>query len=286
MTQPRTAREQLAQELKYLRESAGLSERDLADVLGKTQSHINRQETGRLTSPRSLSPKLIEDWAEATGADATTRLKLRMLVDAALRNDPSWKERLGDQTHLQEEMRLREAAAHTIRNFQPTIVPGLLQTPEYAKYVIRVADVEGDMDVEQHVLGRLRRQEALFTGDKQFEFLMSEAALRWPASHPDMLAAQLDRIVTLSSLKSVAVGVLPIGEPINVVAWSNFIILDGDKLSFIAMELVHNEPNLINDRDVGLYRGLYFKMWSRALVDQDAVALIRRIAAELRKEGE
>lgn len=281
MTAPRTARDQLAQDLKYLRDTAGLSQRDLAKRIDTTQSWIQQREDGVGTTPRSLKADRIEAWAEVTNADAAMRTKLRVLVDAIIRGDPSWDERVGEQQHLQEEMRAREATAHTIRNFQPTVVPGLLQTPEYAGFVMRLADVDGVMDYDTALAGRLRRQEALFTGGKQFEFLLGEAALRWPASQPEMLAAQLDRIVTLASLKSVSVAVLPIGEPVNVVAWSNFIVFDGDS-PFVSMELTHREEPLVDDGRIGLYRTLYSKMWDRAVTSSDAVTLIKELAAGYR----
>jgi len=281
VTERRTAREQLAHDLKYLRESAGLSERELAVRIDTTQSWVQQREKGKGTTARSLNLQRIEAWADATNADIDMRLKLRTLVDAILRDDPSWEDRLGERKHLQDEMRAREAAAHTIRSFQPTIVPGLLQTPEYATFVMRLADVESVMDYDEALAGRLRRQEALFVGEKRFEFLIGETALRWPASRPELLAAQLDRIVTLSSLKYVSVAVLPIGEPVNVVAWSNFTLLEGDS-PFVSIELTHHEDPLADDRRIDLYRTLYSKMWARALTGADAAALIQRMAAELR----
>jgi len=284
VTESRTAREQLAHDLRRLRESAGLSERQLADRIGTNQSWIRHREAGIGTTRRSIDPERIEKWAEATGADMEMRAKLRVLVESVVHGDESWRDRLGSRTHLQDEMREREATAHTIRNFQPTIVPGLLQTPEYAGFVMRLADVEGVMNYTDALAGRLRRQEALFAGQKRFEFLLGEAALRWPASEPELLAAQLDRIVTLSSLKSVSIAVLPIGEPVNVVAWSNFIIFEGDA-PFVSIELTHHEDPLADDGRIDLYRALYEKMWDRALTGQGAVELIQRIAAELRGQA-
>jgi transcriptional regulator with XRE-family HTH domain len=282
VTGPLNARRQLAEDLKYLRVSAQLTERKLAELLGVTQAWINRQEQGHGTTARSVKPQLIEAWAEATNADANMRSRLRVLVDAVLRNDQSWRERLGDRTHLQDEMREREAASRIIRNFQPTIVPGLLQTPEYAHFVIPLADIEGVIDHQAAAAGRLQRQQALFTDERRFEFLIGEAALRWPASQPQMLAAQLDRIATLASLASVHIAVLPHGEPATVVPWSNFIIFEGNS-PFVSIELAHHEDPIADEKRVNLYRDLYSKMWQRALTGSEAVALIRRIADEYRR---
>lgn len=285
MSEPRNAREQLAHDLKFLREAAGLSERQLAERIGggANQTWVQRQEAGKGTTARSLRPQRIEAWARVTGADIHTQVRLRVLLESILRGDQSWRERLGDRAHLQEEMRAREATAHTVRNFQPTVIPGLLQTPEYARFVIRLADVEGVVDHSAALASRLQRQEILFTGEKRFEFLLGEAALHWPASQPEMLAAQLDRIVTLSSLKSVSVAVLPLGEPVNVIPWSNFVIFDGDA-PFVSIELSHREDPIADFGRAEFYRQLYSKMRDRALVGADAVALIQRIATGLRAD--
>ncbi len=128
---------------------------------------------------------------------------------------------------------------------------------------------------------RLQRQQSLFNGDRQFEFLIGEAALHWPASFPELLAAQLDRIVTLTPLRAVEIAVLPLGEPVDAVPWNNFVIYDGHE-PFVSVELVHRPETVTDSRQVDLYRRLYGQMWQRAATGVDAVALIQRVAAELR----
>lgn len=279
MTEPRSRREQLGQELGNLRKLAGLSGRALAARMSHlSQSTISRAEGGKAP----LSRPEVEAWADATGADPQRRAQLLALLDAAVREEASsWRGKLGGRPHLQDEIRDLEAGARTVRNFQPTAIPGLLQTPEYAHYVIPRADVEGLIDHAASAAARLRRQQALFDGAQQFEFLIGEAALHWPASSPELLAAQLDRVVALSQLKAVTVGVLPLGEHVDAVAWHNFVIYDGDESS-VSVELVHRSETVTDPRQADLYRDLYAKLWERAATGPDAVALIQRVAAELR----
>ncbi|HEX4100506.1 MAG TPA: helix-turn-helix transcriptional regulator [Pseudonocardiaceae bacterium] len=278
MSTPRSRREQLGQELEHLRRFAGLSGRALAGVLSISQSTISRVESGRAP----LSRDEVSAWADATDADAPTRDRLFALVDAALREEASWRGKLGEgRTHLQDEMRGRETGAHTVRNFQPTVVPGLLQTPEYAHYVIPRADIDNVMDRTAAAAARLQRQQTLFNGVRQFEFLIGEAALHWPSSAPELLAAQLDRIVALAPLAAVTIAVLPLGEPIDAVPWSNFVIYDGDE-PFVSIELVHRPETVTDPRQIDLYRRIYDQMWQRATTSSDAVALIQRLAGSLR----
>jgi transcriptional regulator with XRE-family HTH domain len=281
MSAPKSRREQLGQELEHLRRLAGLSGRALAGMLPISQSTISRVESGKALPSRDE----ITAWADATGADAPTRERLLALVDAVLREEASWRSKLGEgRTHLQDEIRAREAAAHTVRNFQPTVVPGLLQTPEYAHYVIPRADIDNVIDRAAAAAARLQRQQSLFDGERQFEFLLGEAALHWPRSLPELLAAQLDRIVTLTPLKAVNIAVLSLGEPVDAVPWNNFVIYEGDE-PFVSIELVHRPETVTDPRQVDLYRRLYDQMWRRAATGSDAVTLIQRVTEQLRRDS-
>ncbi len=278
MAQPKSRREQLGHELEHLRKLAGLSGRALATkVRSISQSTVSRAEAGKAL----LSRPEVESWAEVTGADSHARARLLDLLDAAINEESSWRNKLGDRTHLQDEIRARETAAHTVRNFQPTVVPGLLQTPEYAHYVIPRADVGHVIDHAASAAARLQRQQALFDGDRRFEFLIGAAALHWPASRPELLMAQLDRIVTLATLRAVSIAVLPLGEPLDATPWHNFVIYESDE-PYVAVEMVHRPETITDPTEVDLYRRFYRRIWERAAIGADAVALIHSIGAALR----
>lgn len=279
MSAPKTRREQLGHEVEHLRRFAGLSGRALAGRLPISQSTISRAESGKAL----LSRDEVHAWADATGADSQTRARLLALVDAALREEASWRGKLGEgRTHLQDEIRARETTAHTVRNFQPTVVPGLLQTPEYAHYVIPRADVDNVIDRAAAAAARLQRQQSLFNGERRFEFLIGEAALHWPASAPELLAAQLERVVALAPLKAVDIAVLPLGEPVDAVPWHNFVIYEGDE-PFVSVELVHCPETVTDPQQIDIYRRLYDQMRQRAAAGPDAATLIQGIAADLRR---
>jgi hypothetical protein len=100
-------------------------------------------------------------------------------------------------------------------------VPGILQTPDYAREVLtRLVALRGlPDDVADGVRSRLRRQEALYDTSKHFRFLLSEAALR---SRPCPLAvqlAQLDRLTALAGLDTVDIAVLPLDTELPVLTY-------------------------------------------------------------------
>ena len=94
MSEPRSRREQLGQELGNLRKLAGLSGRALATRMSHlSQSTISRAEGGKAL----LSRPEVDAWANATGADPQRRAQLLSLLDAAVREEASWRGKLGER---------------------------------------------------------------------------------------------------------------------------------------------------------------------------------------------
>jgi hypothetical protein len=114
---------------------------------------------------------------------------------------------LRGRSHLQDQTGAYETTARTIRNFHPAVVPGLLQTAEYVRRVLSFVDVDPSVR-ERHdhaaaVAGRMRRQEALYDERRQFDFLITEAALRWHSYDSGLIIPQLDRIASVATLRNV-----------------------------------------------------------------------------------
>src|SRR5262245_37379524 len=121
---PRTNRQILAAELWRLRDQAGVSGRELAQRIGISQSKVSRIES------ETTIPSLPEGkaWTEALGAPSETQDRLAVLTEAAFTEVHTWRTALKTRAHLQGEINEREARARTVRTFQPSVIPGLLQT--------------------------------------------------------------------------------------------------------------------------------------------------------------
>lgn len=277
-----TSRAQLGRELKHLREFAGLNGRDLAarirdSGLDMSQSKVSRIESGTATVTR---PE-VQAWTDATKAAPGTRERLMELAEMAFTELAAWRNavRTGKR-HIQDEVRAREATARTVRSFQPTVIPGLLQTPEYAHWMIPLVDIAGVMDHAASAAARVQRQPALFDADRRFEFLIGEGALHWnPAPATEVLVAQLDRVASLAAMDNLHIGVLPIDGQAVAAPWSNFVIYEGDE-TFVMVELIHASLRIADPEDVKLYRGLYDRLRERAVKGPDAVSMIQRVAAD------
>ncbi len=267
--------ERLRRELMYARDLAGLSGRQLADRMEVNRGKVQRVESG--TQLPSMA--LVRAWLVACEIVGEPRQRILDLAEAAHGETRPWGDLLGGVSHLQGVAKTREAPTGLVRNFQPTILPGLLQTPEYAARVIPLADLTpAGTDHAAAIAARLARQQVLYEAGHRFEFLLLEAALRWSMRFGDVGRAQMDRVLSLSELPSVQLAVVPVGGEV-VPPWHNFVIWepDGDE-PFVTTELFQGEQRLSEPGTVRLYLQVWKRMWSAAARAEDAADLVRAVA--------
>src|SRR5262249_7465045 len=127
-------RQRLAEELRRARSISGMSGRDLAQKIDISQSKVSRIESG------SAVPALpeVRAWVEAVCASDETSHLLLALTEAAHTTVSRWQTELSDRPHIQGDIEEIERTARRILTFQPSVVPGLLQTAEYARRVFEM----------------------------------------------------------------------------------------------------------------------------------------------------
>jgi transcriptional regulator with XRE-family HTH domain len=275
-------RRRLGAELRRLREQAGMSGRQLAEQIGVSQSKVSRIESG------TVLPTLPEvtDWATATSASVGATSTTMALADDAYTEVHPWDVALRGHSHLQNDIQEIEARSRAVLVYEPTLVPGLLQTAEYARRVFTMFEPA----YPQHVIpsvtaGRVDRQAALFDPARQFGFLVTEAALRWRPGPPSLLLAQLDRIASVSTLGNVAVGVIPQSARALTHVPHGFVMIepaDPEADVLVLVETVH--ANLIvSDADqIALYRRQWSMLEEMATFGAGARDLLSGIAASVR----
>lgn len=255
---PSQMRQLLGVELARLRSLAGIGGREMADRLGISQPTLSRFERG------VGLPKLaqVRKWLDLTAAPQEARERVLTLIEDAHQESLSWRQLFQDAPgHLQDRERERETAAARVRNFQPTVIPGLLQTAEYARLLIPLVDVTRAVEPAAALAARMDRQEILYDSARRFEFLIAEPVLRWSPGDPQVLAAQLDRLASLATLTTVRIGVVPQVAGV-VMPWTNFVLYDevADGDPFVAVELVHGQVRVSEPEDVALYRERWERM--------------------------
>lgn len=233
-----------------------------AERLGWSQSKISKIETGKSTPSHEDVQMLLELYE----APSSVRKALEARAEALNNRYRSLRMLRKRGLHrLQEEVGSKARSTTSTRAFQPTMVPGLLQTPEYARAVFSQPLSMTGTDVAQAVRARLDRQSVLFDADRHFHFVVTEAALRWRLGSGAVMAAQMDRIANLSTLENVRIGVLPWDTPVPQVPINAFTVRDEGEVS---VESFTTHRTIVEPRDISFYLEL-FQLFAEAAVYGD-----------------
>ena len=276
VTSVQQARQALGLRLRELRRHSGLTGRELAGQLGWPASKISKLENGHQTPTDGD----LRAWANATGADKVVA-ELVASLHTLESQHAEWRRQLrgGLRSHQVELARLDEKTK-LFRALESTFIPGLLQTAEYARarfaQSIRVLKVPNDVDEAVRV--RLQRQEILYQSDKRFHFLLTEAVLRYRLCPVEVMLAQLDRLVALSAMRNVRLGIIPFETPYSVAPAHGFWLLDED---LVIVETFSAELHLAQPPEIALYSAIFDRLAAIASYGRDARAVITRIMEDL-----
>jgi hypothetical protein len=158
------------------------------------------------------------------------------------------------------------------------VIPGPLQTPEYARAILTAAQRQLQLsveDVEAAVATRMERQRYLYS-NRRFELLIAEPVLRWGLVPPDVMRGQVDRLHTVIGLKNVRLGILPFGTPLEIVPLHSFVMYD----DLVRVETFGREHRY-SGPEVETYTNVLNHLWKAATTGHDARRLLVRIADEL-----
>ena len=237
---------------------------------------MSRLENGKQTA----SVADVHAWAGALSVPEAARGELIDDLHSLRVEYASWRQQLRNGLAPRQRVgRLLDEGATTLRAMQTALVPGLLQTPDYARAVFHLlAALHGSRDVEAAVHERLRRQDLLYQPARDFRFLITEAALRARLCPPGVHRAQLDRLLVLSGLESVQLAVLPWTAELPKATTHSFDLF-GDRL--VLVETINAELAIREPDDIAVYARLFELYWEAAAHGEQASALITRIALEL-----
>ncbi|HEY7486079.1 MAG TPA: helix-turn-helix transcriptional regulator [Streptosporangiaceae bacterium] len=199
----------MAHDLRLFREQRGQTGHDVAKIINCARSSVSRLETGQAKLEDRQAAVLDEEWN--TGGHFTYQLWY-----ARLGHNPNW---------LQEHLDI-EARSSVIKTYEALVVPGLLQTPEYARALFAadgVADVEGDVE------RRMSRQAILTKNPPpQLWVLLSENALDWPIGSPKVMRLQLAGLLEASEQPHIGIRVLPRSAGAHAGTTGSFKIMSTD----------------------------------------------------------
>lgn len=210
--------------LKGYREARGLTAVHVAKDVGLSAAAISRLETASRTSPRS-GPPHVRALCSYYGLDAQTTERLVQLAKEG--SQPGWWQRYNLESPTATYLDL-ESAAVSIETFEALVVPGLLQTKEYAKEVIEPTRLNFSADqLARTVESRFERQRVL-TGESPlfFHAIIDEAVLHRLIGNRDIMREQLRHIKELAAeLSNVTVQILPFSVGANPGLEGTFAVL-------------------------------------------------------------
>ncbi|WP_367040747.1 helix-turn-helix transcriptional regulator [Streptomyces sp. Je 1-332] len=211
MSEPRSAptvgQVVLGRRLQDLRERAGLKREEAARILRVAPATVRRMEMAEVALKIPYLQLLLKSYGVADDeADAFVTL-------AEEANKPGWWQRFHDILPGWFSMYVSlEGAASLIRSYEPHFVPGLLQTEEYARGVMRSGAIGQTRpeDIERYVALRMERQSLLTREDApRVWIVMDETALRRPVGGPDVMREQIDKLLEAVELPQVTLQIAP-----------------------------------------------------------------------------
>jgi transcriptional regulator with XRE-family HTH domain len=278
---PTVRRRRLALELRRLREAARFTCEEVADHLECSASKISRVETGRV----SVSPRDVRDMLEVYGVPADQRESLVQLARDS--RQKGWWHAFSDTMQPQYATYVGlESAASEIRIYEVSLIPGLLQTEDYARAVIRSGMMKSPgEDVERSVALRMARQPAL-TRDNPPKLwaVLDEAALRRRVGGSGLMRMQLEYLLAQAALPNVAVQVIPFAGGAHPGMGRPFVILvfpERVDTDVVYLEDLTSSLYLEDVAEVDRYNVFFNHLRATALSFDDSFALIASVLKEM-----
>jgi transcriptional regulator with XRE-family HTH domain len=203
----------LGARLRKLREAAGVSREAAGDAIRGSESKISRMELGRIGFK-------LRDVSDLLGLyQVSEEERATLLAMAGHANTPGWWQAYSEMTPAWFAPYLGlEQAAETIRTYEVQFIPGLLQTPDYARAVLEIG-ADCNPELEQLVSLRIRRQRILHRpGPLRLWAVIDEAALRRPIGGTAVARAQLEHLIEIARLSHVNIQVAPFSSGSRAVA--------------------------------------------------------------------
>jgi transcriptional regulator with XRE-family HTH domain len=275
---PTVRRKRLGIELRRLREQARLTCEDVGQRLDCSGTRISRMETGRI----SVRPGDVRELLEVYGVTGNEADSLVQLAREARRK--GWWHTYGRAlpTWFEPYIGL-EAEAVRLRDFQSMVLPGLLQTEDYARAVLRAAPSAGPAaDIDRQVALRMQRQGILSQATPPgLWVVLSESVLRVQVGGAGVMQAQLSQLNEIAAQRNVTLQVLPFSTAAHVQPISPFTILEfADPADPTVVYLEHLTGSLLleNEEEVARYTVVFDHLRAEALGTAQSADLIAQLA--------
>jgi transcriptional regulator with XRE-family HTH domain len=268
-TNPTVRQRELGRRLREQRLEHGLTIEEVAEKLLCSARKIGRLETGT----RRPSLRDVRDLCDLYNVGKATADELMQLGRGA-REQVWWTQY--EDLKLDPYLGLEEVAA-AITSFTTFYLPALLQTEEYTREVIKKVAPKMNPDIyRQRVAVRMRRQEVLDKIDRpRYRVLLDESVLRRPVGGPELMAAQIKKILQAEREGKASIQIIPFDYGVLAVEDSNFVLLEFDDTTSISpivfVEGLTRNQYLENSTDVSRYKEAIDYLRDSAFNPRDSV---------------
>jgi hypothetical protein len=263
------ARKAIADQLIEIRKDAGLNGGELSILCGWHPAKTSRIQAGK-TAP---SEEDIRVWCSSCGADD----RAHDLIAASRAADSmyqEWRRRNSSGLRLAQEKVIKDYERTSLfRIYVSNVLPGLFQTAEYATALMQsITDFQGTPnDVAAAVPVRLARARLMYTGLHRFAVLIEEWVLRTRIGSSETMADQLGHLLTLMSLPSVSIGIIPAGSPRPIWPLEAFYVFDDQR---VAVETLTAKLNVLQPREITDYLRAFMGLSGMAVYGARARELV------------
>jgi transcriptional regulator with XRE-family HTH domain len=279
-TPTQNARQALTERLRQTRRATGATGAQFAERLGAgwRQPKVSKLETGKqLPTAADLTA-----WAQATRTDPAELLEL---LEHARIEYASFRERIQDLAgvdRLQDDIGAAETAATRIAYYQPVLVPGIIQTADYARELLHLPSGPAEFGASEAAISRmidsrLRRQAILYETGRHITTLIGEGALRTRVAAPPTMHAQREHIARLAeTLTTATIAVVPFNAPAPIATLHGWALID----DIATIETDAGNLEIADPKHVERYWQHTRLLLDTAITGNDAATLCRHINNE------
>lgn len=279
---PTVRGQELGEELRAIREAAGLTIHRAARRIDASPAKLSRVETG-------MRSAMVEDVAALLAVYDVTGAKRRELLNLARETEQRgwWQRNRPDFAQRQRTLIGLESKADRIVNFETVVIPGLLQTGEYTRAIMTECGYVPEDEIEGRMVARLKRHSILLRQrPPQLDAIIDELVLHRLVGGRDVLRRQLEHLVECSQRLNITIRVVPNAGHAHAGIDGSFILVR--RSGFPAVVFVDSLTSslFLEDRsEIASYESVLRRLSSSALDERQSIELIGELAKRLDTEA-
>jgi transcriptional regulator with XRE-family HTH domain len=280
---PAVARRRVRLALRGAREEKGLTQGQVAKALDWSLSKVQRIESGEV-SVSTTDLRALLAYFEITDSDMITQLMDDSRTSRRQRwyTDPKFREHLTPATL---QLLQFESEATAIRTFVLTLIPGLVQTPTYAKMIL---DSSVNLSAEQKRVRfdvRTRRRKQVFDrpNPPDYFLILDESVLHREVGGPEVTAGQLTELLSLMRRSNIRIRIIPFAQAAAVALLGPFTVFDlaREEDAVMYREGYDYDEIIQATGEVQHHRAIFEALWDRSLSEAATERLVNARAATM-----